>query len=69
VERDRKVHARANRVAALDRGSPYFGHLILEEHGDRSQVLIAKGSAVDRRLPVNIIDWRNAPISRLYYEY
>lgn len=69
VERERKVHERANRVRDLDASSPYFGHLTLEEDGRQREVLIGKGSAVDRRLPANIVDWRNAPISRLYYEY
>lgn len=69
VERDRKVHERANRARDLDARSPYLAHLTLTENGRDRDVLIAKGSAVDRRLPVNIVDWRNAPISRLYYEY
>lgn len=69
VERARKVHDRANRVRDLDPSTPYFGHLTLEEGRKQRDVLIGKGSAVDRRLPASIVDWRNAPISRLYYEY
>mgnify|MGYP000253235378 FL=1 len=69
VEQQRVVHQRARRARDLDPASPYFGHLVLEEQGTTRQLLIAKGSAVDARLPVNIVDWRNAPISQLYYEF
>jgi len=69
LERQRASHDRAQRARDLDLGSPYFGHLVLEEDGTTRELLIAKGSAVDGRLPVNIVDWRNAPISQLYYEF
>lgn len=69
LERARTSHQRTHRVQDLDAATPYFGHLVLEEKGAQRQVLIAKGSAVDSRLPVNVVDWRNAPISRLYYDY
>ncbi len=69
LERRRITHERANRTRHLDPGSPYFGHLILDEQGKTRQLLLAKGSAVDARLPVNIVDWRNAPISKIYYEF
>jgi DNA helicase-2/ATP-dependent DNA helicase PcrA len=69
VEQQRLVHERAGRVHDIDRGTPYFGHLVLEEDGRTRQLLIAKGSAVDGRLPVNIVDWRNAPISQIFYEF
>ena len=69
VEQQRLVHKRARRARDLDPTSPYFGHLILEEDDRTRQLLIAKGSAVDSRLPVNIVDWRNAPISQIYYEF
>jgi DNA helicase-2/ATP-dependent DNA helicase PcrA len=69
VEQRRLVHERARRTRDLDVNSPYFGHLVLEEDGRTREVLIAKGSAVDHRLPRNVVDWRNAPISRIYYEF
>lgn len=69
LERRRASHAATHRTRDLDRGSPYFGHLVLDEAGKRRELLIAKGSAVDQRLPCNIVDWRNAPISRIYYEF
>lgn len=69
VERRRTIHANARTTSALDKGSPYFGHLVLDEDGTTRELLIGKGSAVDHRLPCNIVDWRNAPISRIYYEF
>jgi len=69
LELQRASHERTQRVRHLDAGSPYFGHLVLDEDGKTRELLIAKGSAVDGRLPVNIVDWRNAPISQLYYEF
>ncbi|MFK7931722.1 MAG: UvrD-helicase domain-containing protein, partial [Myxococcota bacterium] len=69
LERARAAHSGAHRIRDLDPARPYFGHLTLSEEGRERQVLIAKGSAVDSRLPLNVVDWRNAPISRLYYEY
>ena len=69
TEQARASHERAARTRDLDPKTPYFGHLILDEDGRRRELLIAKGSAVDSRLPVNIVDWRNAPISRIYYEF
>ncbi|MEO0600936.1 MAG: UvrD-helicase domain-containing protein, partial [Myxococcota bacterium] len=69
LERRRQTHDNAHRTRDLDAGSPYFGHLVLDEDGKRRELLIGKGSAVDRRLPCNVVDWRNAPISRIYYEF
>ncbi len=63
------AHRAANRVRDLSSDSPYFAHLRLSEGGRARDVLLGKGSAVDARLPANVVDWRDAPISRLYYEY
>ncbi|HVZ71828.1 MAG TPA: 3'-5' exonuclease [Polyangia bacterium] len=53
----------------IDRKSPYFGHLRLEEGGKRRDVLIGKNSYVEPGGGVQIVDWRNAPVSRLFYRY
>jgi DNA helicase II / ATP-dependent DNA helicase PcrA len=53
----------------VDRKSPYFGHLRLEEGGRRRDVLIGSRSFVEPGGGVQIVDWRNAPISRLFYRY
>lgn len=49
--------------------SPYFAHLQLNEDERVRDVLIGKHGFVDRRNNVNIVDWRNAPVSRIYYRY
>lgn len=53
----------------IDRKSPYFGHLRLEENGKRRDVLIGARSFVEPGGGVQIVDWRNAPVSRLFYRY
>ncbi|HTA19364.1 MAG TPA: DNA helicase UvrD, partial [Polyangia bacterium] len=53
----------------VDRKSPYFGHLRLEEGGKRRDVLVGARSYVEPGGGVQIVDWRNAPVSRLFYRY
>ncbi len=53
----------------VDRKSPYFGHMRLEENGKRRDVLIGARSFVEPGGGVQIVDWRNAPVSRLFYRY
>ncbi|HEY0709261.1 MAG TPA: AAA family ATPase, partial [Polyangia bacterium] len=53
----------------VDRKSPYFGHMRLEERGKRRDVLIGQRGYVEPGGGVQIVDWRNAPISRLFYRY
>jgi DNA helicase-2/ATP-dependent DNA helicase PcrA len=53
----------------VDRKSPYFGHLRLDESGKRRDVLIGARSFVEPGSGVQIVDWRNAPVSRLFYRY
>jgi DNA helicase-2/ATP-dependent DNA helicase PcrA len=54
---------------AVDRSSPYFGHLRLDEGGRRRDVLIGKRTYIAPGGGVRIVDWRNAPVSRLFYQY
>ncbi|MCP4500609.1 MAG: ATP-binding domain-containing protein [Deltaproteobacteria bacterium] len=54
---------------AVDPANPYFGHLRLEENGRKRDVLIGKRGMLDREAGVVIVDWRNAPVSRIYYRY
>jgi DNA helicase II / ATP-dependent DNA helicase PcrA len=64
----------------VDPGAPYFGHLRLKERpagGGRQgvqkeverDVLIGRATFVDPERRVNIVDWRHAPVSELYYRY
>jgi DNA helicase-2/ATP-dependent DNA helicase PcrA len=65
-------------IGSVDRATPYFGHMRLEEMlrpgtrdadgGPRCRdVLVGSRSYVDGG--VRIVDWRHAPVSRLYYRY
>lgn len=51
----------------VDLASPYFGRLVLEDDFGKRTVLIGKSTFLSDR--VRIVDWRNAPISRLFYQY
>ena len=58
-----------SRALPVDTASPYFAHLRLrDERGDRD-VLIGKRGFIDRAGGVQIVDWRNAPVSQIYYRY
>ena len=56
-------------TGTVDPASPYFGHLRLEEDGKRRDVLIGGRSYLDPQAGIRIVDWRHAPVSRIYYRY
>ncbi|MCB9668829.1 MAG: AAA family ATPase [Alphaproteobacteria bacterium] len=51
----------------VDPGCPYFAHVCLEEEGRQRHVFLGKATRIDNGL--RIVDWRNAPISRIFYRY
>lgn len=53
----------------IDTASPYFAHMVLEEGGKRRDVLIGKRGFIDRANNIQIVDWRHAPVSQIYYRY
>jgi DNA helicase-2/ATP-dependent DNA helicase PcrA len=53
----------------IDPKSPYFGRLLLREGEQKREILIGRGTYLDSRTGVRIVDWRDAPVSRLYYRY
>lgn len=59
------------RDAPVDPKNPYFGHLRLREARTLRQrdVLVGKRTLLDDGDGLSIVDWRNAPVSRLYYRY
>lgn len=59
------------RDAPVDPKNPYFGHLRLREAKSKRQrdVLVGKRTLLDDGDGLSIVDWRNAPVSRLYYRY
>jgi len=58
-----------SRSLPVDINSPYFAHMRLKETGKLRDVLIGKRGFIDRSSNVQIVDWRNAPVSRIYYRY
>ena len=68
---ERAAALRAQQQTSMDGradiDNPYFGHLVVDDdHGKRS-VLIGRQTLISDR--VRIVDWRNAPISRIFYQY
>jgi len=57
------------RSLPVDITSPYFAHIRLREQGKSKDVLVGKRGFIDRQSNVQIVDWRNAPVSRIYYRY
>jgi DNA helicase II / ATP-dependent DNA helicase PcrA len=64
-----KARLGGGRSLPVDITSPYFAHLRLKESGKSRDVLVGKRGFIDREANVQIVDWRNAPISRIYYRY
>lgn len=54
-------------VPKVDPQSPYFAHLRLREHSEERDLCLGKGTCIEG--PVRIVDWRDAPISRIFYGY
>jgi DNA helicase-2/ATP-dependent DNA helicase PcrA len=59
------------RSIPVDPANPYFGHLRLQNlNAARPRtVLIGKRTLLDSGDGLSIVDWRNAPVSRLFYRY
>lgn len=76
-----RAHRGKGNVGAVDRKSPYFAHLRLEEtvatrgspNGPtkerRRDVLVGSKQYLDAAAGIRIVDWRNAPVSRIFYRY
>lgn len=71
MERLQQVAARRADVntGEVDAGSPYFGRMVLLEGPRKREVLIGRATYLDQRTGVQIVDWRDAPVSRVYYRY
>jgi DNA helicase II / ATP-dependent DNA helicase PcrA len=75
-----RAHRGKGTTGTVDRKSPYFGHLRLEEtvfardgrgpgKERRRDVLVGSRQYLDPAAGVRIVDWRNAPVSRIFYRY
>jgi len=54
-------------VPRPDPGSPYFAHLRLEEEGGTRDLCLGRTTCTEGGL--RIVDWRHAPISKVFYRY
>lgn len=57
----------ANERPQVDPDSPYFAHIRLTEEGKTRDVCLGKATKI--RGNVRIVDWRHAPVSRIFYRY
>jgi len=71
MERVQGVAARRAEITEshIDPKSPYFGRIVLQEGQQKREILIGRGTYLDSRTGVRIVDWRDAPVSRIYYRY
>jgi DNA helicase-2/ATP-dependent DNA helicase PcrA len=70
MERLQNVAGLGQRSSVLvDPRSPYFGHLRLRENDRERDVLVGRATFIDPSSSVSIVDWRNAPLSQLFYRY
>jgi DNA helicase-2/ATP-dependent DNA helicase PcrA len=59
---------RASREAPrVDPRSPYFGHLRLREAEQERDLCLGRATRIEDG--VRIVDWRHAPVSKLFYRY
>ncbi len=52
-----------------DERSPYFARMRLREGSAARDVLLGHASFIDPHGGVTVIDWRHAPVSRIFYNY
>lgn len=58
---------RGKQTDGVDPESPYFAHLRTEQEGRASDVLIGRATCLESGL--RIVDWRHAPVAKVYYRY
>lgn len=52
---------------SVDPGCPYFAHLRLREKGKERDLCLGRATCIERGM--RIVDWRDAPISKIFYGY
>jgi DNA helicase-2/ATP-dependent DNA helicase PcrA len=58
---------RGKQLDGVDPESPYFAHLGTEKEGRRSDILLGRATSLENGL--RIVDWRHAPVAKVYYRY
>ena len=49
--------------------TPYFAHIRLRENKRERDLLIGNQNCFSTHLPCSIVDWKNSPISQIFYRY
>ena len=57
----------AGQAIQVDRASPYFAHLRLKEDARVRDLYLGRTTCLEKG--VRIVDWRDAPISKIFYSY
>jgi DNA helicase-2/ATP-dependent DNA helicase PcrA len=60
---------RSNRARVFNWQTPYFAHMRLEEQGRTRDLLLGNQNFFSAHLPCPIVDWKNAPVSQIFYRY
>jgi DNA helicase IV len=64
-----RLAEREPEAALPELGSPYVAHLSLDEGRGRRDYLLGHQTFVEPELGVRIVDWRVAPVARIFYGY
>lgn len=62
-----KLAERPAEVPLPDPGSPYLAHLAIREQRGLRHYLLGRQSLIDASAGVRIVDWRSAPVARIFY--
>jgi DNA helicase IV len=65
----RAMIERPRAAVPLDLGAPYFAHLRVREGEVRRDYCLGRGTFIDTVSDVRLVDWRFAPVARLFYSY
>jgi DNA helicase-2/ATP-dependent DNA helicase PcrA len=65
----RAMMERPRTEALPDAASPYFAHLRVREGSEERDYLLGRGTFVDLAAGVRLVDWRFAPVARIFYGY
>ncbi|HET7539815.1 MAG TPA: ATP-binding domain-containing protein [Polyangiaceae bacterium] len=60
---------RGPKAALPDPNSPYIAHLQLREDGLRKDYFLGQSSHLDNAAGLRVVDWRVAPVARIFYGY
>lgn len=52
-----------------DSSSPFFGHMRIEQEGKQKDLYIGHCALSENELSEKIVDWKRAPIARVFYQY